>query len=193
MRECGTEAAFGCGFPVMCRPRRSERSRMAGKTTVRLAFERVRQHGAQRGRHDALLADGTEEFFGSVRARCDASLASARRRQTGCRACSKSAHANATRSSVSGRPSAPGSAATTSTCFIRAGTALYQRRQRNLAHLLVGSEGTLRCRAPASASGAVPAAKVLGVVTFRPSAPPCRRHSTSCALARPRVELVDRR
>ena len=72
---------------------------------LRLALDRLRQHGAQRRSPiDALLADGTEARFGPEREMDGGAAAGARARST---ACARSARASATRSTARAEGAAP--------------------------------------------------------------------------------------
>ena len=90
---------------------------------------------------DALLADGTEARFGAEATMTRRAAARARRSS---RRCARSASASATRSSAACRRCCAASAATTSTSSIRRASGRTRADGSvNLAHLLVGSEGTL--------------------------------------------------
>ena len=140
---------------------------------------------------DAMLADGSERAVRRASRPARAQRAGAAHRGAD-REPSRLREARRDRARAS-RSCCAASAATTSTCSIRMRAALHADG-RNLAHLLVGSEGTLafsqRIKLDAAADPA--STRCSASATSRPSTRRWRRRSTSSSSAPSAVELVDR-
>ena len=159
---------------------------------LRLALDRLRQHGAQRRWRSTRCSPTAPRRASAPTARCR--TRAARMRELRRRRCARSASASATRSSAQCRGCCAASAATTSTSSIRRASGRTRATASvNFAHLLVGSEGTLAwTRALTLKLAPLPAHRALGVVNFDSlhRAMECARASSQ--LGPSAVELVDR-
>ena len=164
--QCVAEAAR----PVVSGRRQHVGASHAGRhgrqQLVRLALDRLRQHGAQRARDRRAARRRHRSMRFGPEAEMDG--ASPRVADAGRRACARSARASATRSSAACRRCCAASAATTSTSFMPQSERPYTADGSvNFAHLLVGSEGTLAwTRALTLKLAPLPAHRTLGVVNF---------------------------